>query len=223
MSCSCNSSPCSCAPGCVTPTACPPRAPQLYFMQGLQGQRGPVAILRGNYDGTTIYYDDSQRVDIVTYTGFWWIAANLAKNATNSWGTPSASGGDWVNIGLATSNGTNSYGITNNGAGDSTVVADSSNHTENVTIAGAAGTRNIALDAAAAAAGDVIALQVTVPATAGIILKVQNATVGGTQLLPTSSGFTGNAYTTDGVTLSATWRFVFTGTTWLYQSGSSPA
>ena len=208
---------------CDSPTFCPPSAPQLIFMQGLTGATGPVAVLRGTYDGTQIYYENTVRRDFVVYAGFLWAANAPAKNGGNSWGVPNVSGGDWLNTGLAFTAGTNSYGSTANNTGDSTVTPTSSTHTQAVAITGAAGTRNLAITATQAVAGDIAKLVITLPATLGIILKVQNGTVGGAQLLPTSSNFTGNAYTTNGVTLSATWEFYFNGTQWVYSTGSSPA
>ena len=210
---------------CCSPTVCPPVKPALYFFQGINGQPGPLAVLCGPYVATNIYYENANRRDVVTYNGFAYAANAAAKNGTNTWGTPSDTGGDWVNIGIGSALvSTNSAHATANATGNSTVFPTTANHTEAMTFSGVAGARVVALDTTGSVAGDICVLVMTFPATAGLIITVNNATVGGTQLLPTSSGFVANAYTTDGATLSATWTFFFNPAgAWQYLSGSSPS
>lgn len=221
MSCStCYSSPC-----CCTSTACEPRNPQLYYLQGMQGVRGPLGFYRGAFDATEIYYDNVNREDIVSYGGFYWAANNASLNATNSWGTPTVGSGDWTLLG-STANGLlggyNSYGATANITGNSTITPASANHTEAVTVTGVASSRIFAVATAGRNAGDNCDLVFTLPATADIIITIRNNTVGGTQLLP-SATYASNAYTTDGVTLSLTVSLYFDGTAWQYKRGNSPS
>ncbi len=217
---------CGCGGNSNVANACP--VPQIasYLFTGNQGQPGPLAFFRGAYDATAVYFDNTARVDVVTYLGYYWRANNVAKNDTASWGTPTIGAGDWLPIG-ATSGGLlggyNSYTAVANIGGNSTLTTTTANDTQDVTCTGAAGARIFALTTSGRNAGDRCDIEFTVPATAGLVITVRNNTVGGTQLLPVSSGFTANAWTTDGVNTTAAFSFVFTGTAWKYVRSSSPA
>lgn len=222
MSCctSCYTSPC-----CCTPTACEPRNPQLYYLQGMQGVRGPLAFYRGAFDATDIYYDNVNREDVVSYGDFYWAANNAALNATNSWGTPTVGSGDWTLLGPVANGllgGYNSFTATANITGNSTISPASANHTDAITVTGVASSRIFAVATTGRNAGDRCSLVFTLPATASIVITVRNATVGGTQLLP-SEIYPSNAYTTDGTVLSLTVELYFDGTAWKYKSSQSPA
>ena len=215
--------PCGSPNGFPGATVCTPPQPQLYFFQGLQGQAGPLAVFCGNYAAGQIYYDNTQRVDIVAYGGFWWGANNSAKNGTNTWGTPNATGGDWVNIGLpAGVAGSNSYHASTNATGNTSITPGSSNHTEAIAVSGAASTRIFTLLSNNSLAGDKISLVFTLPATASLILQVTNLTTGGTQLLPTPR-FASNQLVTNGAVLSFTAEFYFDGANWNYSLSNLPA
>ena len=215
--------------GCGTSTVanvCQPPIVESYLFTGAQGGAGPLAFFRGAYDSTQVYFNNTARDDIVSYLGFYWAANNTSKNDTASWGTPTVGSGDWLIIGPTSSGllgGYNSYTAVANIGGNSTLTTTSANDTQDVTCTGAAGSRIFALTTSGRNAGDRCDVKVTVPATAGLIITIRNNTVSGTQLLPTSSDYTGNAWTTNGVTLSASFSFVFTGTAWTYVCSSSPA
>lgn len=114
------------------------------------------------------------------------------------------------------------YASAANNAGNTTITPDKTNYGVGLTVGGAARTSIIILDTVGRSAGDTIKLIVTLPATLAIILQVRNATVGGTQLLP-SEIFAANQFTTNGVDLSATWEFVYTGSAWKYALSNIPA
>ncbi len=220
---SCNS--CQTSPCCCNPTACEPRNPQLYYLQGMQGARGPLAFYRGAFDSAQIYYDNVNREDVVSDGGFYWAANNTTLNATNSWGNPTVGSGDWTLLGptaYGLLGGYNSYSPTANITGNSTVTPASANHTEAITVTGVASARIFTVATAGRNAGDNCDLVFTLPATASIVITVRNNTVGGTQLLP-SETYPDNAYTTDGATLSLTVSLYFDGTAWKYKRGNSPA
>lgn len=116
----------------------------------------------------------------------------------------------------------NTYATATNNAGNTTVTPTQANYALGLTVGGVARTSLLILDITGRAAGDRIRLDITLPATAAIVLEVRNATAGGTQLLPTEL-FAANQFTTDGVVLSATWDFVYTGAAWKYEMSSIPA
>lgn len=110
-----------------------------------------------------------------------------------------------------------------NSSGDTTITPDKPIYTVGLNLTGAARTSKLILVAGGATvAGDKIRLVITLPVTPNIVLEVHNATSGGTQLLPVEL-FASNQYTTNGLDLSATWDFVFTGTTWKYEMSNIPA
>jgi hypothetical protein len=216
---------CGCSSSSNVANVCPAPIVESYLFTGSQGVAGPLAIFRGAYSSAQVYYDNTARNDIVSYAGFYWVVNNTAKNNTASWGTPTVGSGDWLTIGVASAGllgGYNSYETVANIGGNSVLAPAASNDTQDITLGGAAGSRVFAIPVAGRSAGDRCDLKFTFPATQGIVITVNNDTVGGTQLLPASI-YTANAYTTDGVTLSATWSFVFTGTAWTYVRGNSPS
>jgi hypothetical protein len=193
-----------------------------YLFSGAQGQAGPLAFYRGTYDSDEIYYQTANRVDVVEYAGYLWRTNNVAKNDTDSWGTPTIGAGDWLNIGTGTPGGYNSLSSTINITGNSTISPASANHTEKISVSGSAGNRIFAVAIAGRVAGDRCWLNFTLAATASIVIYVRNNVVSGTQLLPTEI-YPSNAYTTDGTVLSLSVALVFNGTAWTYDTSKAPA
>lgn len=193
-----------------------------YLFSGAQGQAGPIAFYRGAYDATNTYYQNSTRVDVVLSSGYLWRVNNASKNDTDSWGTPTIGAGDWLNIGAGLPGGYNSFSSTTNITGNSTILPASANHTEKITVSGAAGSRIFAVSIVDRVAGDRCYLNFTLPATAGLIITVRNNIVSGTQLLP-SAVYPSNAYTTDGAVISLSVALVFNGTAWIYDTSKAPA
>lgn len=122
----------------------------------------------------------------------------------------------------ATGTAANDYETAANNAGNTTVTPTEANYALGLTVGGAARTSILILDITGRAAGDRIRLDLTLPATAAILLEARNATAGGTLLLPAEK-FPSQQFETDGVTLSATWDFVFTGAAWRYELSNQPA
>lgn len=220
---------CGCAPAATVANCCPPPQLGAYLFTGAQGRAGPLAFFRGAYDASTVYFDNTARVDVVSYGGYYWAANNVAKNDTASWGTPTVGSGDWTPIGPTSAGLLGGYNSAQNSfiaaPGNGSITPAAANHTSFLALTGIAGTYNVSIPMAGRNAGDRCDVVLTFPSTAGLIVTMRNDTAGGTLLLPVSSGFVGNAYTTDGVTLSATWRFAVnnTGTAWIYTGGSSPS
>lgn len=125
-------------------------------------------------------------------------------------------------ISASAGGGTANYATATNNSGNTTITPDVPLYALGLTIGGVARTSILILDTAGRGAGDRIRLDITLPATGSIVLEVRNATSGGTLLLPTEL-FPSQQFTTDGVVLSATWDFVFTGTAWRYELSSIPA
>ncbi len=210
----------------TTPNVCATPQISAYLFQGVQGTAGPIAFFRGAYDAADVYYQNAVRVDVVTYADYYWRVNNADKNNTASWGTPAVNTGDWLLLGPVSSGpgGYNSAGDTVNIGGNSTITPTSANHTETVALTGAAGARILALATTGRNPGDRVDLVLTLPATAGIVITVRSGSVSGAQLLP-AADYPSNAYTTDGVTLSATWSFFLNsaGTAWTFARGNSPS
>lgn len=104
-----------------------------------------------------------------------------------------------------------------NSTGDSTATAGvlSIIHTEVITFSGSAGTRIVALAIPTGlSAGARLVVRSVLPATAGIVVELRNATTGGTLLA---------TFTTDGATLTAVHEFYFNGTAWALLSSAIPA
>lgn len=120
------------------------------------------------------------------------------------------------------SGGGNAYATSTNNSGNTTVTPTEPNYSLGLTVGGSARTSILILDTAGRTAGDRIRLDITLPATANIVLEVRNATSGGTLLLPAEI-FPSQQFTTDGAVLSAVWDFVFTGTAWRYELSNQPA
>ncbi len=99
--------------------------------------------------------------------------------------------------------GNDSSGPLTNTTGNQTITPTAANYYVPLTIGGAARTTNI-IAAGSPAEGDMIDFTITLPATAGIVLNIRNATAGGTLL---------DTFTTDGVTLA--WRLIL-----VYESGA---
>ncbi len=116
----------------------------------------------------------------------------------------------------------NNYAAVANNAGNTTITPDKSDYTVGLTVGGAARTSVIILDTTGRTAGDKIAVIATLPATVGINLQFRNATAGGALLLPAAT-FASQQYDTDGVDLSATFVFVYTGSAWIYDMSKIPA
>lgn len=227
--CGCGGSGNGCGCGCGATTnvayASPPPVAGAYLFTGAQGIPGPLLFFRGPYDASATYYDNANRVDVVTYAGFYWRANTASKNATASWGTPTVGSGDWLNVGAISGGslgGYNSYGATANITGNSTVSPASANHTEQIMLGGSAGTRIFAVSASGRNAGDRCWLNFVLPTTAAIVFTICNDTTGGAQLLP-SATYPSNAYTTDGVVTSLSVALFFNGSVWQYDFSKSPA
>jgi len=219
---------CGCGTNANVANACPVPQVAAYLFTGNQGVPGPLAFFRGPYNAGQTYFDNTFRVDVITYAGFYWRANNTANDNTASWGTPAINAGDWLLLGPISTGlpgGYNSAGVTNNIGGNSVITPSSANHTESVVMTGAAGAYILAIATAGRNPGDVCNLQITFPATAGLVINVRNNTVGGTQLLPTTSNYAANAYTTNGIILSATWSFTMNaaGTAWQFLRGNTPS
>jgi hypothetical protein len=116
----------------------------------------------------------------------------------------------------------NSYVAAANNAGNSTFTRGRPNTLVNFSVGGAARTSKIILNTAGAIAADEMTVRTILPATADIILDFRNGAVGGAQLLPALT-FTGQTFTTDGITTSATFRFGFDGAAWFYIDSQIPA
>lgn len=214
---------CGCGGGSVNVAySSPPPVLGAYLFPGAQGQPGPLAFFRGEYDSEVVYVQTPNRTDVVTYAGYLWRVNNATKNLTASWGTPTIGAGDWLNIGIGTPGGYNSLSETINITGNSTILPASANHTEKISLGGAAGSRIFAISIVGRQAGDRCYLNFTFPATVGLVIYVRNNVVGGTQLLP-SEIYPLNAFTTDGSVLSLSVALVFDGTAWTYDTSKAPA
>lgn len=123
----------------------------------------------------------------------------------------------------ATAGAPTNYATATNNSGNTTTTPDKPIYTEAISVGGSARTSVLILVAGGATVkGDKIRLDLTLAATAGIILEVRNATSGGTLLLPAEI-FPSQQFTTDGTVLSAVWDFVFTGAAWKYEMSNIPA
>lgn len=130
-------------------------------------------------------------------------------------------------LGVVTVNATAGFGAANyttasNNSGNTTITPDAPVYALGLSVGGTARTSIIILATAGRGAGDRIRIDITLPATANILLEARNATSGGTSLLP-SGLFPSQQFTTDGVVLSAVWDFVFTGSAWRYEMSNIPA
>lgn len=65
-------------------------------------------------------------------------------------------------------------------------------------------------------------LKLSLPTVAGLIIDLRDNAADGTALLPAEI-FPDQTYTTDGVTLSATFELVYKGAAWLYVESSIPS
>lgn len=106
--------------------------------------------------------------------------------------------------------------LANDGTGNTTITlpAGSRHHTVDLVFTGAAGTRTVILATTGAAAGDVSMLNYAIPATAGIVIELRNATAGGTLLDTLTSDASG-----DDATLVST----YSGTVWGQPSSLYPS
>lgn len=72
-------------------------------------------------------------------------------------------------------------------------------------------------------AGDVAVIKIELPEDAGVTIALRSNSIGGVSLLPTDQ-FDGGLYVTDGLTRSATFKFVGTAhNRWAYSRKSIPA
>lgn len=127
-----------------------------------------------------------------------------------------------VTISATGGSGGNAYGSSTNNSGNTTLTPTQPNYSYGLTFTGAAGNRIIILATAGRSAGDKIFLDITFPATSGLVVSVRNATSGGTLLLPVEM-FPTQDFTTDGNVLSAHWEFTFNGAAWVYDMSNIPA
>ncbi len=71
---------------------------------GVDGAAGPAPVFRGVYSGTTIYYGNSIRVDVVKDSnGVYWVASRTAPNGTTGFSgqAPSSSSAYWNSFGAS--------------------------------------------------------------------------------------------------------------------------
>ena len=67
---------------------------------GAAGDPGPGVVFRGPYSSGTIYFYTTTRRDIVRGSdGAFYLANNLAKNGTSTWGDPTTTPADWTPFG----------------------------------------------------------------------------------------------------------------------------
>jgi hypothetical protein len=95
-----------------------------------------------------------------------------------------------------------------------TFPAGSRVHTVDIVFTGAAGTRTIVLPTTDREPGDIARLDYTLPATAGLVIELRNATAGGTLL---------DTLTTDTSADSAALELCFSGTVWQLNHALYPA
>jgi len=105
---------------------------------------------------------------------------------------------------------------TNDGTGNTTLTlpTGSRHHTVDLVLTGSAGTRTLIAATTGAAAGDVLRLDYTLPATAGLVVELRNATAGGTLL---------DSLTTDTSADPALISLTYSGTVWQLNSALYPA
>ncbi len=65
---------------------------------GATGPTGPGLLFRGPYSSSTVYYHDSTRRDVVSYSSNYYIVNNTSKNGLSTWSTPTASNSDWSQL-----------------------------------------------------------------------------------------------------------------------------
>jgi hypothetical protein len=109
-----------------------------------------------------------------------------------------------------------------NTGGDSTLTPTAANMTYALNFTGDAGLRRIVLATHGRTAGDKISLAITFPTTEGIIVDFRNGALAGAQLLPAES-FPDLTYTTDGLTTTAVFEFVFGNNAWGFVEHGIPA
>lgn len=116
----------------------------------------------------------------------------------------------------------NAWAEVANTGGDSTLTPTAANMTFDLTLSGAAGLRRLVLATHGQTAGNRVTVRCTFPETAGLIIDFRNGALAGDQLLP-ALNFPDQTFTTDGVTTSGTFEFVFGNNTWEYVESSIPA
>lgn len=109
-----------------------------------------------------------------------------------------------------------SYHAQTNASGTSNIQPDSDKalHTEKITVSGGATTRTIVLKTTGRIAGDKLALRLEVPATAGIVIEVRNATALGDIL---------TQLTTDTEGTPCALEYVYNGSAWEKYLANYPA
>lgn len=136
----------------------------------------------------------------------------------------------WGNCcGIVTQNSNNSTEVNPNARaavantdGDSTLTPTAANMTFNVTFTGAAGLRRMVMNTYGRTAGDRATVSCVFPTTEGLEIDFRNGALAGDQLLPAES-FPDLTYTTDGLTTTAMFEFVFGDNEWIYVQHSIPA
>ncbi len=106
--------------------------------------------------------------------------------------------------------------------GSTTVPILAQNMSVQLGLNGIAGLHTIILPRRGVSRGLRVILKVGLPAIAGVILDLRDNAVDGTQLLPAET-FPDQTFTSDGITVSATFELVYKGSAWLYVESSIPS